>query len=194
MKAEQSQSVMKDEKVEQQHNRKVSSSHNRRITIAVAVAVLVVILIIAGALFWRGSRGGNGIFPSMSSAESGQNSVMPKAKAKKHFAEVYQECDPHVSFTGDPAAESLILEEGNQSLTLLSGKDSDHKTYDCVMNALEIPSDLKQKIRAAKMSDGLQEAAWGDVSVTWSYNDNTGLDLTLDTVIAPTASSSNNGK
>ena len=194
MKAKRSQSSMEGEQDEQQCTGQEASSRSRKVIITSVIAVLVVILIIGGILFWREGRNGDGIFSSTSSTESGQDSVMPKAKAKKHFAEVYQECDPHVSFTGDPAAESLILEEGNQSLTLLSGKDSDHKTYDCVMDALEIPSDLKQKIRAAKMSDGLQEAAWGDVSVTWSYNDNTGLDLTLDTVIAPTASSSSDAK
>ncbi|WP_133124883.1 hypothetical protein [Bifidobacterium margollesii] len=88
-----------------------------------------------------------------------------------------QGCDPHVDFTGSTATESLIGESGGRSLTLMSGKDSDRHVYQCVIRETRMPDEVRQRVEASGMNDGLQSASWDGVTMTWSVNGNVGVQL-----------------
>ncbi|MBT1167221.1 hypothetical protein [Bifidobacterium simiarum] len=88
-----------------------------------------------------------------------------------------QACNPHVNFTGSTATESLVGESGGKTLTLMSGKDSDKRTYQCVVRETRVPQSVLSRVRATGMNDGLQSASWDGVTMTWSVNDNVGVQL-----------------
>lgn len=104
---------------------------------------------------------------------------LPKVdkRAGNIFAATYKACGPGKQFSEDNISqESLILEKGNRTLTLLSGAKSDFSLYGCVVKQLGIPADQAQKMGAKKVSQGLQTFDFNGLTAQWSYSPS-GLDL-----------------
>lgn len=106
-----------------------------------------------------------------------------EAAAPALVSKVNTECNPNVEFNETAYnKEIMVTEDGGKSMTLLSGKDSSKKTLDCMLTKYGMPDDLKKRILGAKMDDGLKTERWNGMDVTWIYNDNSGLQVTLETL------------
>ncbi|PJM74829.1 hypothetical protein [Bifidobacterium simiarum] len=107
-------------------------------------------------------------------SSSAASAAVSGAKLLEHAD---QACNPHVNFTGSTATESLVGESGGKTLTLMSGKDSDKRTYQCAVRETRVPQSVLNRVKATGMNDGLQSASWDGVTMTWSVNDNVGVQL-----------------
>lgn len=108
-----------------------------------------------------------------------QSTPLPKVskRAADRFATTYKACGAGKPFNEtNTSQESLILEKGNRTLTLLSGDKSDFSLYKCVVKQLGIPADQAQKMEAKKVSQGLQVFDFDGLTAQWSYSPS-GLDL-----------------
>jgi cytoskeletal protein RodZ len=108
-----------------------------------------------------------------------QSTPLPKVnkRAAERFAATYKECGAGKPFNEtNTSQESLILEKGNRTLTLLSGDKSDFSLYKCVVKQLGIPADQAQKMEAKKVSQSLQVFDFDGLTAQWSYSPS-GLDL-----------------
>ncbi|NEG95360.1 hypothetical protein GFD17_01025 [Bifidobacterium sp. SMB2] len=133
------------------------------------LASVIVLALIIGFVVWKG-------VPYVQEKRA-------EAAAPALVSKVDSECNPDVEFSETAYdKEIMVTEDGGKSMTLLSGKDSSKKTLDCMLTKYGMPDDLKQKILDAKMDDGLKTERWNGMNVTWIYNNNTGLQVTLETL------------
>lgn len=51
---------------------------------------------------------------------------------------------------------------------------------DCLIDALGAPTADKRRMYETRSLDGRQEASWGELSVSWSYHPDDGLDLIFE--------------
>ncbi|RSX53689.1 hypothetical protein D2E25_1012 [Bifidobacterium goeldii] len=87
-------------------------------------------------------------------------------------------CNPHTTFNAEnPAQESLIVDQATKSLTLMSGSQSDFKTFNCVAQQLQIPADVTAEIDSKQDQPMQKSFTWNGLTGTWSYNVNSGLQL-----------------
>lgn len=156
---------------------KVSHARKRAAIICGVVAAIIICICI-GCLLW-----------ARFSASDQQNKAAEQAQADAKaapakIAKVDKRCDTNVQFSETATdKEIMVSESGGKSLTLLSGKDSSKTAIDCVLENFGMPSSLREKILNAKMDDGLKTERWKGMDVTWIYNDNSGLQLTVEAVI-----------
>lgn len=54
----------------------------------------------------------------------------------------------------------------------------------CLLDALDVPASIQQRMGQTRALDGMQEATWDDLKATWTYHPNTGLDLIVELVEA----------
>ncbi|MBW3087464.1 hypothetical protein KIH77_01725 [Bifidobacterium sp. 82T24] len=133
------------------------------------LVAIIVLVIIVGTVVWKST-------PYIQEKRA-------EAAAPALVSKVNTECNPDVAFSETAYdKEVMVTEDGGKSMTLLSGKDSSKKTLDCMLAKYGMPDDLKQRILGAKMDDGLKTERWNGMDVTWIYNDNTGLQVTLETL------------
>lgn len=80
---------------------------------------------------------------------------------------------------GEPGAE--VGDEG-QSLTLdTSGEEElggiSYTSLECMISALDIPDAIESRILATRALDGVQDATYDEVSLSWSYHPDSGMTL-----------------
>ncbi|PWG59424.1 hypothetical protein DF200_07745 [Bifidobacterium catulorum] len=132
-------------------------------------AVIIVAVVIAILAVWKGAS-----YVQEKRAEAAAPALVSK---------VNTDCNPNVQFSETSInKEIMVTEDGGKSMTLLSGKDSSKKTLDCMLTKYGMPEDLKHRILDAKMDDGLKTERWNGMDVTWIYNENSGLQVTLETL------------
>jgi hypothetical protein len=51
-----------------------------------------------------------------------------------------------------------------------------------ILDQLEVPAVLKQRMTHTNMLMGTQSGTWGEFSATWTYNPGAGLDVTISTI------------
>ena len=93
-----------------------------------------------------------------------------------------------VASCGASGAEGLVLGDGGTTLTFdMKGTDESTGTsiqkISCIFTALDIPANVSSHIDQTTSMDGRQSESWGDVTVSWSYHPDRGLDGVL-TVVA----------
>lgn len=121
--------------------------------------------------------------PSPSGTSPAPTSTAPThtdTVAKQGLRDVQSACGSGTAFAEDPAKESLVLEQDGESLTLLSGVQSDRQLFNCVVRETGMPQDVQDRIAQADYNSGLQEATWSNIKATWTVNPNSGLDLYLE--------------
>lgn len=174
------------------------------VIVTVVTVAIIVVLVVGMGFAFAATRGDRGTASAQSSSAQGTSAAsqsrsgepdeqsagrVPSQSATKSagvtaglsgtdlLTHADQACDPHVDFTGSTATESLIGESGGRSLTLMSGKDSDKHVYQCVIRETRMPDAVRQRVESSDMNDGLQSATWNGVTMTWSVNDNVGVQL-----------------
>ena len=80
---------------------------------------------------------------------------------------------------------SAKLGDEGYSLTLDMRGDDDQvglaiESIDCILEALDVPDATKEKMRSTRALDGMQSASWGDITATWTYHPDSGLDVILE--------------
>jgi hypothetical protein len=88
-----------------------------------------------------------------------------------------------VSCELEDKAGAQVGDEG-QTLTLdMAGEDEFGKlSYDevfCVLDAIEVPDRVTAQMGETRSLDGRQTAEWNDVTASWGYHPDSGLDLIL---------------
>lgn len=82
-----------------------------------------------------------------------------------------------------PAATSARIGDRGMSLTLDGeGQESSGLKLDrivCVLDHVEMPDHVMSRIEGTRALDGVQDAEWGDLTMTWSYHPDDGLDVIL---------------
>jgi hypothetical protein len=82
-------------------------------------------------------------------------------------------------------SDLVVLEDDGTTL-LIDHKGEDDlrgmsiEKVDCLLDALEIPGSVRQKMGQTRAMDGMQSAEWDQVTATWTYHPDTGLDLILE--------------
>lgn len=99
---------------------------------------------------------------------SGQSSVLTDA---------YEACDLHYK-------QGIEIADGGRSITFDMKGEADSRGADvadiaCVFAGLEMPSAVSSHIDQTTSMDGRQTETWGDVTVSWSYHPDRGLDGVL---------------
>lgn len=108
-----------------------------------------------------------------------KHATLPKigVRAADRFAKTEKMCGPGKPFSEDNVSqESLILEENNRTLTLLSGGKSDFHLFDCVVRQLGIPDKQAQKMASRTVQPGLHTFDFNGLTARWSFT-SSGLDL-----------------
>lgn len=80
---------------------------------------------------------------------------------------------------GEPGA--AVGDEG-QSLTLDTSGEEDlggisYTNLECMISALDIPDAIESRILATRALDGVQDATYDEVSLSWSYHPDSGMTL-----------------
>ena len=78
----------------------------------------------------------------------------------------------------------IVVGDEGQSISMQSkGAESSGADYAdvlCVLDALDVPDSVLSRIDATRALDGRQEGAWNDLSASWGYHPDNGLDIVID--------------
>lgn len=74
----------------------------------------------------------------------------------------------------DDGATLLIDHKGEEDFRGLT-----IEKVDCLLDALDIPGSVRQKMGQTRALDGMQTAEWDAITATWTYHPDTGIDLIL---------------
>ncbi|MFC5222838.1 hypothetical protein [Bifidobacterium leontopitheci] len=162
-----------------------SKRRKKTVWLCLVVSAIVVVLVVAVAVvsLW--------VIPASKRAEQAAQEAADIKAAPAKITKVDTACDTKEAFSETAInKEIMVTEDGGKSLTLLSGKDSDKKAVECVLKNFGMPDDLRSRILNAKMDDGLKTERWKGMDVTWIYNDNSGLQLTVEAVGSEPAANS----
>lgn len=77
----------------------------------------------------------------------------------------------------------IVVGDEGQSISMQSeGAESSGADYAdvlCVLDALDVPDSVLSRIDATRALDGRQEGAWNDLSASWGYHPDNGLDIVI---------------
>lgn len=81
--------------------------------------------------------------------------------------------------------DSAVLDEGKGLVLDTEGRKSGSGDLvvgrvGCVLNSLEAPAAVEQKMNKTRALDGRQEDSWGNFSASWSYHPDDGLDVIIE--------------
>ena len=151
----------------------VPQRFSKRLTIIITAAVIVLAII------------GTVVGVSVHNAQIAHAQQIAAAKKKAYenaiLKRVYDGCADSV----DPNAwfpETLELGDENKTLNLSSDADSAMEGYYCVQGRSKMPESVIGKIAQTNSYAGVQSDSWGNLKATWSYNGNSGLNLTLEVI------------
>lgn len=97
----------------------------------------------------------------------------------------YDECHKVGEVDGAPV-DMVSLASDQKSLTIDSGGGGEISasigmlTAQCFLNELEAPSGVSSKMESTSAMMGRQEEEWGDLSVSWSYHPDNGLNAVFE--------------
>ena len=78
----------------------------------------------------------------------------------------------------------IVVGDEGQSISMQSkGAESSGADYAdvlCVLDALDVPDSVLSRIDATRALDGRQEGAWNDLTASWGYHPDNGLDIVID--------------
>jgi hypothetical protein len=77
---------------------------------------------------------------------------------------------------GDEESSLVIDTAGNDDLAQLAAPYDDAL---CVLGALDIPDATLNLVETTRALDGRQQGEWDDITATWSYHPDSGLNMTL---------------
>ena len=86
-------------------------------------------------------------------------------------------CDVRKGYAriGDDGRSLSLDNEGEDDISGLSFSD-----ITCVLDALDVPDSVLDKMGNTRALDGMQTASWGDITATWTYHPDDGLDVILE--------------
>lgn len=113
--------------------------------------------------------------------EAAEKAAIAAAEAAKStfFADAAQRCGA--------AGVVEIADEGRTMIVDGEGEDfgSGDVTFtklDCLLDEVNVPASVRSKMYATRSLDGRQSGEWDDISASWSYHPDDGLDLILELV------------
>lgn len=96
------------------------------------------------------------------------------------IAEAASSCDVETNtwiVVGDEGQSISMQSEGEEA----SG--ADYADILCVLDALDMPDSVLSRIDSTRALDGRQTATWEDLSASWGYHPDNGLDIVIDTSV-----------
>lgn len=129
--------------------------------------------VVAGAAFALGTAT-NSAEPTSAADES----PTPTAAA---------EASPIESAVEECAASSLyieVLDDGEALSIDGAGDDGVGASIDeiaCILAAIDVPDAVVSRMDGTRALDGMQDASWGDLSASWTYHPDDGLDVIVET-------------
>lgn len=75
-----------------------------------------------------------------------------------------------------------LVDEGTALLISTEGDESYGASMDevaCVINELEMPSNIVNRLDTTRALDGTQTGSWNGYEATWNYHPNSGMNLTI---------------
>ncbi|MDG4824378.1 hypothetical protein O7635_21210 [Asanoa sp. WMMD1127] len=84
----------------------------------------------------------------------------------------------------DAGRHGTRLEDNGSTLVvdMRGGADKagvDLVTLECILEKLRVPEGVKQKMFSTRPRDGRQDGTWAGTTASWTYDPDTGLDLTV---------------
>ena len=77
-----------------------------------------------------------------------------------------------------------IDEDGKGAYMDGAGEDEifamDYSSQRCILRQLDVPSSVTSRIGNTNSLMGMQEAEWDNVSISWTYHPDNGLDVSID--------------
>jgi hypothetical protein len=76
---------------------------------------------------------------------------------------------------GDDGKSLRLDHQGEKQI---GGLDFDD--VECVLDALDAPDSMVEKMTSTRALDGMQTGTWGDITATWTFHPDDGLDIILE--------------
>jgi hypothetical protein len=134
----------------------------------------VVVALVAVVLFTLSACGGEG----RSTAAETEMSEWEKEQADRAAMTTFEQAQ-------EDCSDSAYIEIGDEGYTLTmtsQGKDSPGATFEeiaCILDALDTPDAVVSQMDRTRALDGIQEATWEDITASWSYHPDSGINLIL---------------
>lgn len=78
----------------------------------------------------------------------------------------------------------IVVGDEGQSLSMQSegaeASGADYADVLCVLDALNVPDSVLSRITSTRALDGRQTGTWKDLSASWGYHPDNGLDIVID--------------
>lgn len=144
------------------HAADVETSSRRRLL--VVGLPLVVLLIIVGLVVYFVSQS-----RAARAAEIEEQNRLLRSAQEKCTSRV-----PSVGSLGDGGFTLVIDTKGEDEL---EGDSYDDLT--CVLDQIEMPSNIRNDLGETRAMDGRQEATWDRITAAWRYHPDTGINISL---------------
>jgi len=169
--------------------KELATGKRRRAFVFAVIAAIVVFALIAAAVVLTQSRQVSqsqpnqpvetNAVPSSGASTSASTVSVPTADptVAENFESANVSCNKGTQFNSDPSQEAMLVEDGGRSLTLMSGAQSDLSVFECVADKIALPDEVRQSIETKQSQPDERSVNWNDMTATWTFNPNTGLDL-----------------
>jgi hypothetical protein len=78
----------------------------------------------------------------------------------------------------------IVVGDEGQSISMQSegaeAAGADYADILCILDALDVPDSVLSRIDSTRALDGRQEGAWNELSASWGYHPDNGLDIVID--------------
>lgn len=112
-------------------------------------------------------------------AADAKESAAKKADAAKLkiFDDAVKKCSLSGKVVVADGGHSMIVDAAGEDF---GSGDVDFGELDCIISAVDTPASVKSKMYETRSLDGRQEGEWGDISASWSYHPDDGLDIIFE--------------
>ncbi|MFF2272218.1 hypothetical protein ACFVTX_08080 [Agromyces sp. NPDC058136] len=138
---------------------------------------LVVGLLLGGMI---GSTAATASFEAeaQAAAEAEESAAKEAEAAKlKIFSDAVKKCSVSGKVVVTDGGHSMIIDAAGEEF---GSGDVDFGELDCIISAVDTPASVRSKMYETRSLDGRQEGAWGDLTASWSYHPDDGLDIIFE--------------
>ncbi|MGH9151363.1 MAG: hypothetical protein ACRD03_02930 [Acidimicrobiales bacterium] len=90
------------------------------------------------------------------------------------------EVDDEPSFAILDDGRTLTMDGENAGTMSDASYEDFVEDFACVLAALDMPASVGARMSNTRALDGMQDATWGDISASWTYHPDDGLNLILE--------------
>jgi hypothetical protein len=154
-------------------SKKIRRTVSRKVFAVSLTASLALLLAGGGFLAWSYTN----YFGQVDRASAAQTALDAYEAAQSPFPAALKTCDLNASIYA-------VLGDDDNSLTLdMEGNDEygrlEYNQVFCVLDKIGLPDSVDAQMGQTRALDGRQTATWDDITASWGYHPDSGLDMIL---------------